>query len=113
MKMVLLILSLSISNSIFSQDEPVDQMAEHLESMAEKSEELLEDDSWLQQMQFFRKHPMNLNIASEDQLIQLAILTPLQIKNLTQYRSLLGDLIHLNELQAVPGWDPDVIRKLL
>jgi hypothetical protein len=84
-----------------------------LESLAEKTEELNEDDSWLQQLEVFRKHPLNVNSATEDELKQLGILSPLQIKNLLRYRSLLGNLIHINELQAVPEWDPELIRKLL
>ena len=60
-----------------------------------------------------RIRPLNINRATEDELKLLLILSPIQISNLLRYRSLLGRLVHLNELQAVPGWNTTVIRKLI
>jgi hypothetical protein len=71
-----------------------------------------EDDTWLQQLEDLRKHPINLNTADEEALKQLRLLTPLQINNLINYRRLLGKLIDIYELQAVPGWDVETIRKI-
>ncbi|HEY6063513.1 MAG TPA: helix-hairpin-helix domain-containing protein, partial [Chitinophagaceae bacterium] len=72
-----------------------------------------EDDSYLQELEQFRKHPVNLNTADADELKQLRIVTDLQIVNLITYRNLFGRLIHIYELQAVPAWDLITIRKLL
>jgi len=71
-----------------------------------------EDDSYLQQMQQFLKDPVNLNSADESVLRELQILTPLQIQNFISYRSLVGKLIDVYELQAIPGWDLQTIQKL-
>lgn len=71
-----------------------------------------EDDGYQQQMQYFIKHPINLNAADENDLEQLKILQPLQIQNLLKYRDVLGKLIHIYELQAVPGWDIALIKKI-
>ncbi len=71
-----------------------------------------EDDGYQQQMQYFIKHPINLNVADENDLQQLKILQPLQIQNLLKYRDILGKLIHIYELQAVPGWDIALIKKI-
>jgi hypothetical protein len=40
-------------------------------------------------------------------------LTDLQIDNLISYRKLFGQLINIYELQAIPSWDVNTIRKLL
>ena len=92
---------------------PGEEIEDQLEILTENAEEEIEDVSWIEQMRSFRIHPLNLNSASEEELMQLRILTPIQVKNLLRYRALLGDLVHVNELQAVPGWEPSLIRKLI
>ena len=72
-----------------------------------------EDDAYQQQLQQYIKHPINLNIADESELRELKLLTPLQIENFVSYRNLLGRIISVYELQAVPTWSVDVIEKIL
>ncbi len=71
-----------------------------------------EDDSYLQQLQSFKKSPVNLNYADESELNQLMILSPVQIQNLISYRNVLGNFISLYELQAIPGWDVRTVENL-
>ena len=71
-----------------------------------------EDDSWIQQMQQFIKDPVNLNTATETTLAAFHVLSPLQIRELLLYRKGCGNLISVYELQAVPGWDIAVIKKI-
>jgi hypothetical protein len=61
----------------------------------------------------FRKNPVNINAADADELKQLRIITGLQIANLIAYRNLFGKLISIYELQAIPAWDINTIRKIL
>jgi hypothetical protein len=75
-------------------------------------DENLEDDALLQQLEFYRKHPINLNTATADDLLPLRFLTDLQIASFLRYRNLFGKLIHLYELQAVPGLDVMTIQKI-
>ncbi len=86
---------------------------QQLEAITEASEDAeIEDDAFLQAMRQFAKNPINLNTADGEQLKELLILTPLQIERIISYRRLLGDFIHLYELQAVPGLDLATIEKL-
>ena len=86
---------------------------QQLENLTENSEDVeTEDDSYLQAMQQFLDDPVNLNTASESDLKELKILTALQIQNLISYRNLFGNLINIYELQAVPGWNVSLIRKI-
>ena len=86
---------------------------QQLENLTENNEDAeTEDDAYLQEMQHFIKDPVNLNTADEDDLITLRILTPIQIHNLLSYRNLLGSFINIYELQAIPGWNVSVIRKI-
>lgn len=86
---------------------------EQLENNTANNEDVeTEDDSYLQQMEQFLKDPVNLNSADESQLKALQLLTPLQIQHLILYRNLVGKLIDMYELQAIPGWDLQTIQKL-
>jgi hypothetical protein len=88
-------------------------MEQQLENLTASEEAETEDDSHLLVADQFRKHPLNLNNADADDLRELNLLSGLQIDNLLSYRTLLGKLISIYELQAVPSWDLPLIRKIL
>lgn len=101
----------SLSASAQTTETPVAE--QQLENITENnSDNETEDDSYLQQMQQFIKHPVNLNTANEDELKELKVLSPLQIQNLISYRNLFGKFIDVYELQAVPGFTIDLIQKI-
>ena len=110
-----LLLILFISNYplfAFSQELPPGT-EQQLENLADVDQAETEDDSYLLQLEQFRRNPINLNMADEMELGELRIVTDLQIQNLLSYRKLFGKLIDIYELQAVPSWDLITIRKLL
>ncbi len=86
---------------------------EQLEEMAEKNNAEPVDDSYLTDLEQFARHPLNMNAADEEELIRLHIPDVLQIKNFLLYRKMLGSLLSIYELQSVPGWDVETIRKIL
>ncbi len=95
------------------QQTPPSNTEQQLENLTDADQAETEDDSWLQQMELYRKHPINLNTAEPDELKELKILNDLQIASLLSYRKLLGKLISVYELQAIPAWDILTIRKIL
>ncbi len=100
------------SSIIVAQEIPI-SAEQQLENLTDATEEETEDDTYLQDLEQFRKNPINLNTADADELKQLRVLTDLQIVNLVLYRNLLGRFIHIYELQAVPSWDVFTIRKII
>src|SRR5262249_22967147 len=78
-----------------------------------KKDEEPEDDSYDMYMTSVSRNPLELNNATDEELMQLHLLSPIQIKNFIAYRNLLGPLISVHELQAIPGWDLEDIRQLL
>jgi hypothetical protein len=86
---------------------------QQLENTAEVELIEREDDSYIQQLEYFKRHPLNLNDVDANPLKELMFLTDLQIHNLISYRNLLGKLISIYELQAVPAWDIATIKKAL
>lgn len=54
----------------------------------------------------------DLNTIEEPELVALGVNT-LQADLFFVYRSALGSFLHVLELQAVPGWDPDLVRRII
>ncbi len=109
MKGLLTILAFAIGLLANGQDLPA-TTEQQLENLAD---EAVEDDALLQQLSFYQKHPLNLNEAGAEELAQLRLLSALQIQSLVRHRAVLGNLLSIYELQAVPGFDLLTIQKLL
>lgn len=109
---ILLIGQLSIFTAL-SQESPVSTIEQQLENLTDTDQSETEDDSYHQQWERFRKNPLNMNTADENDLRELKILSGLQIANFLSYRKLIGKFISIYELQAVPSWDIQIIKKLL
>ncbi len=92
---------------------PTTTVEQQLENITENNEDLeTEDDSYLQQLNQLQRNPVNINFADEIFFKDLRLLSPMQIQNFLAYRSVLGKLISIYELQAVPGWDLATIQKV-
>ncbi len=92
---------------------PASNTEQQLENITDNNADAeTEDDSYIQQMLQHIKTPVNLNTANENDLKELRLLNPLQIQNLIIYRNRLGKFINIYELQAVPGWDVELIQKI-
>lgn len=57
-------------------------------------------------------HPLNLNMATPDQLGESCLFTPFQIFTLTRYREKYGDLFSLFELTGLPGFTAEMLRQI-
>ncbi len=103
------------STKTFAQNTttPNSTFEQQLENLTENNDDIeTEDDTQLQQMQYYLKHPLNLNIANENDLIQLHLLNHIQLENFFIYRNLFGKFINIYELQAIPYWDVALLQKL-
>jgi hypothetical protein len=109
---VFLLLSIYVKLDAQKTD-PANFISSQLEAQTEKKDDQPEDDSYEMDLETLIKNPMNLNRATEEDLMQLHLLTVIQIKNFISYRHLLGPLLSIHELQAVPGWEVEDIRQLL
>jgi DNA uptake protein ComE-like DNA-binding protein len=109
---LLIVITIHYSSFTFSQEIPV-STEQQLENLTDAEQSETEDDTFLQELENFRRNPINLNTSDADELKQLRILTDLQIANLISYRNLFGKFISIYELQAIPAWDLNMIRKIL
>ena len=115
LKAASLITALLISIHTYSQTSPELTAAEEnqLEDYTAYTDQVPEEDMHWQQLQAYTRHKINLNTSSATVLKSLQILSPVQIQQLLQYRRQLGDLLSIYELLAVPGFDAQLISKLL
>lgn len=91
---------------------------EHISAAFEQQMEFQADneapgDAYLDVLQYYARHPLNLNQAGEEDLKELLLLSDLQIEHLIRYRMLFGKLLNIYELQAVPLWNLNLIKQVL
>jgi DNA uptake protein ComE-like DNA-binding protein len=85
---------------------------QQLENLTDVIQAETEDDHFVQELEIYKKNPININTAEEEELKLLRLLSDLQIANLISYRRLLGPFISIYELQAIPTWDVIVLRRI-
>ena len=108
------ILCLLFPLCLHAQEQPSPETEQQLENITEGLEDPeTTDDAWWQHLDYRKKDPLNLNVATLSDLIELQLLSALQVNNFIEYRNILGRLISIYELQSVPGWDIPLIQKLL
>jgi hypothetical protein len=97
--------------------QPEDELPAQLEGLLEQeatvTDMVTDDDSQLQRLSSYSRRKLPLNTADEAALQSLGLLHPLQINSLLNYRKLMGNLVSIYELQAVPGFDPALIQLIL
>ncbi len=114
MKQVFFLLVLfCLHQTLFAQQPEIILTEQQLESLSQSEEINTEDDAGVQELEMYKKHPLNLNTAGKTELAQLGLLTDLQADQLIAYRSRFGHFISKYELQAVPSFDLMTIQKIV
>lgn len=75
---------------------------------SEEDVEILYEDLF-----YLNEHPLNLNVATAEDLERLPFLTPFQINSFIDYRQRYGLFVSIYELQAIYGFDQSLIKQLL
>lgn len=97
-------------NRNFSQEEFPIYAGEELVSESDDDESMQEES--LQRLYWLRKHPINLNSATNDQLKVLGLTMP-QINALHLHIQLFGPLVSVYELQAISHFSREIINRIL
>lgn len=114
MNKLLYILSFFLINILRLSAQELPPMTEQkLEELSESTESDIEDDSYWQSLDYYKRHPVSINTATKEELQIFKFITDWQIDNLLKHRLLLGNLINLYELQSVPGWDKNTIERIV
>src|SRR5437660_149680 len=97
-------------NNVFAQrdssSEQLDQTIEdNLENISSNTDQELDYNTLLDQLNYYNEHPLELNTATQEELEALMLLNPLQINALLKHIQDNGKLIALEELQTIDGFD--------
>jgi hypothetical protein len=85
---------------------------EQLEQIAEITSEEADLSDWSERFQKFLQHPLNINKASFEELIESGIFSTLQATAIIQHRERFDDYLSYLELQVVEGFDESDIRSV-
>ena len=110
---MLVLLCLILSRTTYSQVQNDVLIEQILESMAPELSEDHDYSEISERLNHYRRSPLNINLASKDQLHELFFISPVQVKSILSHREENGLFIDVLELQSVPGFDPQTLRWLL
>jgi hypothetical protein len=108
----LIFLSILCCPDLFSQNITTD----YIEQVAEKLSETTKDADLSDQaadLEHLKNHPLNLNHASFEEMLQLPFLNEIQVNNLYLYTRTYGTIYSPSELFAVDGFDTATVLKIL
>ncbi|NOQ71941.1 MAG: helix-hairpin-helix domain-containing protein [Crocinitomix sp.] len=115
MRLLLLFIVVLWADSVLSQDPQKQQIIEQrIEFIGESLEDSEIDlTTYFDDLFNFYDNPLNLNNATEEQLIRLHLLSDVQVISLLNYRKLYGDFISIYELAAIDELDMNSIEMIL
>ena len=84
-------------------------LIEQVERLAEDSDEEVDFEELLENYLFLCDNPINLNSEEVMQLVEMRLMNVFQYEALQQYRRSYGDILFLEELEMVEGFDAQTI----
>ncbi|TJZ50821.1 helix-hairpin-helix domain-containing protein [Sphingobacterium olei] len=109
-KLVYCFVLLSVSLRCLAQQEEVEELL-----IEQLNEELGENDDlseFTEKLNYYMRHPLDLNKADRADLNDLVFLSPQQIENLIEHRNISGNFISIRELQGISGFDLQTIQRI-
>ena len=107
MKYYLLLILILFSTEVFSQLPETT-----LESIMESAPENADQDEVVQQLAYYRQHPLNLNTATVEELGTPGLFDQVQVLALLNHRRRYGVFIAFEELQALPGINIATLQRI-
>lgn len=108
---ILLVMIAFIANAQIAEQE-VD-VKDILESVAENLPDDYDMTELIEILSRFKKHPINLNKTSPEELKTLVFLSPLQISNFFSYIKQNGNFVDVLELQTIDAFDVKTVQSLI
>ena len=109
----ILIILLLIAFSSKAQTQEDEFVKDLIESLAENLPEDFDLSELQDRLVYFKKHPINLNNTTPEELKSLVFLSPLQISNVFNHIKNNGKLIDVFEIQSIADFDTETVQRLL
>jgi len=98
--------------AIGEDDEAQQQLIEDVLANSEDDTDEFSFNGAFDLLEEYRRRPLNLNKATEQELLEMLLLNPIQVGQLLDYRERMGSLMSIYELQVIPGMDLESVRRL-
>lgn len=89
------------------------QETEDINQMIEQADIAQDDQDLTDMIGFDRSVKVDINIISREEMMKNQFLNIKQIESFFEYKKAYGKIISMFELQAIPLWNADIIRKLM
>ena len=125
-KIIFIVFCIAIALPTFSQvpvptntvvptnDDADNDQNQNIEILSEQNQDENADyTSLIENLKQYQAHPINLNKTTKDELMDLGLLTEIQINALLKHLKKNGRMLTIYELQGVEGFDIATIKKIL
>lgn len=106
---ILCLLTLCLKGQVFQEDVGTASLSEfitsHLERIAEDSDEEIDFTELVENYIYYSENPISINGDENSILVNLHLINELQLKSLNDYRRQYGDILFIEELEMVEGFD--------
>lgn len=103
----LIIVMLFIKYSYGQNSNHVQIIEQLIEAYASLSDDNIDLDAYIQDLEYFSESPININNAERSDLERLHFLSTFQIENLLKYRQKVGQLYSIHELAVIDGFNAE------
>lgn len=112
-KSILIILVLlSVSGAINAQERVQKILEDLLETYGSEPEENVDFQEVIDNLTYFSQHPIAINEATKDNLLQLYFLSDMQIEDLLAFRKRTGQIYSIYEMATIEGFTMELLQKL-
>jgi hypothetical protein len=107
--------SLVIASITFGQSPPTPDfdMDIFVQDLFQQQDQDINYEDFYESLYQYYTNPLDLNLATKEDLQSLYLLSEIQIKSFLEYRIIAGEILSLYELQVIPNFDPLTYSKLL
>ena len=106
---ILCLITLYLKGQVFQDEATNSSLSEmitsHLERIAEDSDEEIDFTELVENYIYYNENPIPINSNENYILTELHIINELQLKSLNDYRQQYGDILFIEELEMVDGFD--------
>lgn len=105
---------MSIFGGCYAQEEQVREINEQIQEQRMLTDriDLSEDEEGGLYLDHLLRFRLPINTVNPERLSELPGITPIQVQHFISYRKMLGPFIDIMELQAIPAWDPETVRRI-
>jgi len=112
-KLILLVLTCFWALFIFAQEPIIQQSVEDLlESMGDELSDDADIQEILDDLEYLRENPLDVNLATTEDFQLLHLLSEIQINNLIVFREKTGTIFSIYEMAAIDGFNSVLLQKI-